>query len=72
MSLQITEDNPMRNTIITLITASLMTLLVISPVHAASKSSKEEAIGISSGALIGAAAGGPVGFFIGTARCQAR
>ena len=57
----------MRNKLITLITASLMTLLVISPVHAASKSSKEEAIGIGSGALIGAAAGGPVGFFIGTA-----
>jgi outer membrane protein OmpA-like peptidoglycan-associated protein len=57
----------MRNTLITLITASLMTLLVISPVHAAAKSSKEEAIGIGSGALLGAAAGGPVGFFIGTA-----
>ena len=57
----------MRNTLITLITTSLMTLLVISPVQAAAKSSKEEAIGIGSGALIGAAAGGPVGFFIGTA-----
>lgn len=57
----------MRNTIIILITASLMTPLVASPVHAASKSSKEEAIGIGSGALIGAAAGGPIGFFIGTA-----
>jgi len=57
----------MRNTLITLITASLITLLVVSPVHAAAKSSKEEVIGIGSGALIGAAAGGPVGFFIGTA-----
>lgn len=57
----------MRNTLITLTTASLITLLVISPVHAAAKSSKEEVIGIGSGALIGAAAGGPVGFFIGTA-----
>ena len=57
----------MRNTLITLITASLMTLLVISPVYAAAKSSKKEAIGIGSGALIGAAAGGPVGLFIGTA-----
>ena len=57
----------MRNTLITLTAASLMTLLVFSPVPAAAKSSKEEAIGIGSGALIGAAAGGPVGFFIGTA-----
>jgi outer membrane protein OmpA-like peptidoglycan-associated protein len=57
----------MRNTLITLITASLITLLVSSPVHAAAKSSKEEVIGIGSGALIGAAAGGPVGFFIGSA-----
>lgn len=57
----------MRNKLITLTVASLMTLLVFSPVHAASKSSKEEVIGIGSGALLGAAAGGPIGFFIGTA-----
>lgn len=57
----------MRNTLINLTAASLMMLLVFSPVHASSGSSKEEAIGIGSGALLGAAAGGPVGFFIGTA-----
>lgn len=57
----------MRNTIIALITVLLMMPLVPAPAHAASKSSKEEVIGIGTGALVGAAAGGPVGFFIGTA-----
>jgi outer membrane protein OmpA-like peptidoglycan-associated protein len=57
------EDIPMRITIAAITT---LALLAASPSFAA-KASKEENIGVGSGALIGAAAGGPVGFIIGAA-----
>jgi outer membrane protein OmpA-like peptidoglycan-associated protein len=57
------EDIAMRITIAAITT---LTLLAASPSFA-DKSSKEENIGVGSGALIGAAAGGPVGFIIGAA-----
>jgi outer membrane protein OmpA-like peptidoglycan-associated protein len=55
----------MRHSIIA-ITAALSILFAM-PTQAASKSSKEEAIGVGSGAVIGALAGGPVGLIIGAA-----
>ena len=53
----------MRNTIAAI---TILTLLAATPSFA-EKASKEENIGVGSGALIGAAAGGPVGFIIGAA-----
>ncbi|MDH3777818.1 MAG: DUF456 domain-containing protein, partial [Gammaproteobacteria bacterium] len=55
----------MRNSIIA-ITAAVAILFAV-PSQAANKSSKEEAIGVGSGALVGAIAGGPVGLIIGAA-----
>jgi outer membrane protein OmpA-like peptidoglycan-associated protein len=55
----------MRNLIIA-ITATVSILFAV-PSQAANKSSKEEAIGVGSGALVGALAGGPVGLIIGAA-----
>jgi len=55
----------MRNTIIA-ITASISILFAV-PSQAATKTSKEESIGVGSGALIGAVAGGPVGLIFGAA-----
>lgn len=57
----------MRNTVMIMIVASLLTMLAGSPAQAASRASKQEVVGVSTGALVGAAAGGPVGFFIGAA-----
>lgn len=57
----------MRNITSAIAVATLATFLVASPATAATKSSKEEAIGVGSGAVIGAFAGGPVGFIIGAA-----
>ncbi len=57
----------MRNTTTAIIIASLASFLLTPPAVAATKSSKEEAIGVGSGAVIGAAAGGPFGFIIGAA-----
>ena len=55
----------MRNSIIA-ITAAVAILFAV-PSQAANKSSKEEAIGVGSGAVVGAIAGGPVGLIIGAA-----
>jgi len=55
----------MRNSIIIAIAATLM--LFAMPSHAAGKASKQENIGVGSGALIGAIAGGPVGLIVGAA-----
>ncbi len=52
----------MRKTLVTLLTLSLASA---SPAFA--KASKEENIGVGTGAAIGAVAGGPVGFIIGAA-----
>jgi outer membrane protein OmpA-like peptidoglycan-associated protein len=54
----------MRKTIISIIAITAVTLA--GPASAAS-ASKEEKIGIGSGAVVGAAAGGPFGFLIGAA-----
>ena len=48
------------------ITAAV-SILIAAPSQAAGKGSKEEAIGVGSGAFVGAIAGGPVGFIIGAA-----
>lgn len=55
----------MRKSIIA-ITAAVAVLFAV-PSQAANKSSREEAIGVGSGALVGAIAGGPVGLVIGAA-----
>ena len=55
----------MRNTIIAM-TASISILFAV-PSQAATKTSKEESIGVGSGALIGAVVGGPVGLVFGAA-----
>lgn len=55
----------MRNLIIALIAAT--SVLFSIPSQAAHKGSKEESIGVGSGAVIGALAGGPVGMLIGAA-----
>jgi len=55
----------MRTSIITTITA--LSLFLAVPSQAAAKTSKQESIGVGSGALVGAIAGGPVGLIIGAA-----
>ena len=55
----------MRNTIIAVVTAT--SILFAAPSQAAGKSSRQENIGVGSGAVIGALAGGPVGLVIGAA-----
>jgi len=55
----------MRNSFIA-ITATIAIIFAV-PSQAAHKSSKEEAIGVGSGALVGGLAGGPVGLIIGAA-----
>lgn len=57
----------MRNTKTVIALAATLTILLAQPVYAATKSSREEAVGVGSGALIGALAGGPAGFVIGAA-----
>jgi outer membrane protein OmpA-like peptidoglycan-associated protein len=55
----------MRNTIIAVVAAA--SILFTVPSQAAGKSSRQENIGIGSGAVVGALAGGPVGLVIGAA-----
>jgi len=55
----------MRKSIIAVIAAT--SILLAMPSHAASTSSKQENIGVGSGAVIGAIAGGPIGLIIGAA-----
>jgi len=55
----------MRKSIIAVIAATSILLAI--PSHAASTSSKQENIGVGSGAVIGAIAGGPIGLIIGAA-----
>ncbi len=55
----------MRNTIIAVVAAA--SILFAAPSQAAGKSSRQENIGVGSGAVIGALAGGPVGLVIGAA-----
>lgn len=54
----------MRNTVSVSLVAMLAILIGTAPAHA-SRSVKEEAIGVGSGAVIGAALGGPVGAIVG-------
>ena len=53
----------MRNTIIAVVAAA--SILFAAPSQAAGKSSRQENIGVGSGAVVGALAGGPVGLVIG-------
>ena len=55
----------MRNSIILIIAATAV--LFAAPSHAGGKASKQESIGVGSGAVIGAIAGGPVGLIVGAA-----
>ena len=55
----------MRNSIIAIVAA--VSVLFSVPSQAAHKGSKEESIGVGSGAVIGALAGGPVGMLVGAA-----
>jgi len=55
----------MRNSIIATIAA--VSILFAVPSQAANNNSKEETIGVGSGAVVGAIAAGPVGFIIGAA-----
>jgi outer membrane protein OmpA-like peptidoglycan-associated protein len=55
----------MRNTIIAVVAAA--SILFAAPSQAAGKSSRQENIGVGSGAVVGALAGGPVGLVIGAA-----
>lgn len=55
----------MRNSII--VTIAALSLMSAVPAQAATKTSKQESIGVGSGALVGAIAGGPVGLIIGAA-----
>jgi outer membrane protein OmpA-like peptidoglycan-associated protein len=48
-------------------TITVMSLVAVAPMAHATKSSKEEAVGIGTGGVIGAIAGGPVGFIVGAA-----
>ncbi len=57
----------MRNTISSVLIAIAVTSLATAPAVAASKASKEESIGVGSGAVIGGFAGGPLGIFVGAA-----
>lgn len=57
----------MRNTTTAIIIAVVLAFLFAQPAVAATKSSREEAIGVGSGAVVGALAGGPVGFILGAA-----
>lgn len=57
----------MRNMTTAIIIAAVTTILVAPPADAATTSSREETIGVGSGAVIGAFAGGPVGFIFGAA-----
>jgi outer membrane protein OmpA-like peptidoglycan-associated protein len=57
----------MRNLTTAIIIAAVTTILVAPPAVASTTSSKEETIGVGSGAVIGAFAGGPVGFIFGAA-----
>ena len=54
----------MKNTIIFV---TLFALIALQPATAATRTSKQETIGIGTGGVIGAVAGGPVGFIIGSA-----
>jgi len=55
----------MRNTIIAVVAAA--SILFAAPSQASGKASRQENIGVGSGAVIGALAGGPVGLVIGAA-----
>ena len=55
----------MRNTIIAAVAAA--SILFAMPSQAAGKSSRQETIGVGSGAVVGALAGGPVGLVVGAA-----
>jgi outer membrane protein OmpA-like peptidoglycan-associated protein len=55
----------MKNSLIAVLAA--VCVLFAMPSKAASKASKQETIGIGSGALVGAVAGGPVGLIVGAA-----
>lgn len=57
----------MRNTTIAIIIAAMASILGAPATHAATKPSKEEALGVGSGAVIGAFAAGPVGLIVGAA-----
>ncbi|MCH9696064.1 MAG: OmpA family protein [Gammaproteobacteria bacterium] len=48
-----------------LVTASVISTMLVAPVASAATTSKEEGIGVSTGAVIGALAGGPIGFILG-------
>lgn len=54
----------MRNTVVFI---TLLGLLALQPAAAATRTSKQETIGIGAGGVIGAVAGGPVGFIVGSA-----
>jgi outer membrane protein OmpA-like peptidoglycan-associated protein len=51
----------------TIITLTVLSLALTGTAQARDAASKEEVIGVGSGALIGAAAGGPFGFMVGAA-----
>ena len=55
----------MRNS--TIIILAAVAVLFAAPSQAAQKASKEETIGVGSGAVVGAIAGGPIGLVIGAA-----
>jgi outer membrane protein OmpA-like peptidoglycan-associated protein len=57
----------MRNMTIAIMIAAVTTILIAPQADAATTSSKEETIGVGTGAVIGAFAGGPVGFIFGAA-----
>lgn len=57
----------MRNTKTAIAVAATLTFLLTQPALGATKSSRQEAVGVGSGAVIGALAGGPVGFIFGAA-----
>jgi len=57
----------MRNMTTAIIIAAVTTILVVPQSNAATTTSREEAIGVGSGAVIGAFAGGPLGFVFGAA-----
>ena len=57
----------MRKTTTGLTIALTATLLAAQPAFAATKTSREETLGVGSGAVIGALAGGPAGFILGAA-----
>lgn len=57
----------MRNMTFAILIAVVTTIMAGPPANAATTSSREETIGVGTGAVIGALAGGPVGFFFGAA-----